>query len=140
MYDTECSNHLIYDKARFLDDIRLVWKWVKTFSDNMPIKEYETMLINVSLNERNKRPLFQNTIYILIIDVIWITSTKFIKVDFDRCSRINILTKMNSKKQICDIFIKHSLLILKYASIKEINEMQANFLQTRPKILIKTLS
>ncbi len=64
----------------------------------MLIKEYDTMLDNAKLNERNRRLLFEDTTYISFIDVTLMFSTKLIKQKFDKCFRINTLMKMTSKK------------------------------------------
>jgi hypothetical protein len=69
MYDSECSDHLTFDKDRFVDEIRSACEWVKTSEDFMLIEKYDTMLINAKLNEKNRRLLFDNTAYISFIDV-----------------------------------------------------------------------
>jgi hypothetical protein len=97
-YDSECSDHFTFDKNRFIDEIRSACEWVKTSEDFMLIKEYDTMLDNAKLNERNRRLLFEDTTYISFIDVTLMFSTKLIKQKFDKCFRINTLMKMTSKK------------------------------------------
>jgi hypothetical protein len=94
----------------------------------MLIEKYDTMLVNAKLNERNRRLLFEDTVYISFIDVTLVFSTKLIKQKFDRCSRTNILMKMISKKKIRDIQMRYNLLILEYAKN---NEMIANSVQSR---------
>jgi hypothetical protein len=94
----------------------------------MLIERYDTMLINAKLSEQNRRLLFEDTAYISFIDVTLVFSTKLIKQEFDRCSRINILMKMKSKKKICDIQMRYNLLILESA---EDSEMTTNFVQSR---------
>ncbi len=128
IYDSECSDHLTYDKDRFIDEIRSACEWVKTSEDLMLIEKYDTMLVNAKLNERNRRLLFEDTVYISFIDVTLVFSTKLIKQKFDRCSRTNILMKMISKKKIRDIQMRYNLLILEYAKN---NEMIANSVQSR---------
>jgi hypothetical protein len=78
----------------------------------MLIERYDTMLMNAKLNEKNRRLLFDNTVYISFTDVTLMFSIKLIKQRFDRCSRTNIFMKMNSKKKICDILMRYNLLIL----------------------------
>jgi hypothetical protein len=95
----------------------------------MLIEKYDTMLVNAKLNERNRRLLFEDTAYILFIDVTLVFSTKLIKQKFDKCSKINTLMKMKSKKKICDIQMRYNLLILEYSD--ENNEMIANFVQSK---------
>jgi hypothetical protein len=95
----------------------------------MLIEKYDTMLINAKLNEKNRRLLFDNTVYISFIDVTLMFSTKLIEQKFDRCSRTNTLIKMNSKKKICDIQMRYNLLILE--SEEENSEMTTNFVQSR---------
>jgi hypothetical protein len=94
----------------------------------MLIERYDTMLVNAKLNDKNRRLLFDNTVYISFTDVILIFSIKLIKQRFDRCSRTNTLMKMNSKKKICDILMRYNLLILED---DKNNEMIANFVQSR---------
>jgi hypothetical protein len=55
-------------------------------------------------------------------------SIKLIKQEFDKCSRINTLMKMKSKKKICDIQMRYNLLILE--SVED-SEMTTNFVQSR---------
>ncbi len=128
MYDSEYSDHLTFDKNRFVNEIRSTCEWIKTSEDFMLIEKYDTMLINAKLNEKNRRLLFDNIAYISFIDVTLMFSTKLIKQKFDRCSRTNILMKMNSKKKICDIQMRYNLLILED---EENSEMIANFVQSR---------
>jgi hypothetical protein len=127
IYDSECSDHFTYDKDRFINEIRFACKWVKTFEDFMLIEKYDTMLINSKLNEQNKKLLFENTAYVSFINVTLVFSIKLIKKEFDKCFRINILMKMKSKKKICDIQMRHNLLILKH----ENEIMTTNFVQSR---------
>ncbi len=94
IYDSECSDHFTYDKNRFINEIRSACEWVKTSEDLMLIEKYDTMLINAKLSKQNKRLLFEDTAYISFIDVTLVFSTKLIKQEFDRCSRINNLMKM----------------------------------------------
>jgi hypothetical protein len=93
----------------------------------MFIEKYDTMLINAKLNEQNKRLLFKDTAYISFIDVTLVFSIKLIKQEFDKCFRINILMKMKSKKKICDIQMRHNLLILEH----ENEIMTTNSVQSR---------
>ncbi len=128
MYDSECSDHLTFDKNRFVNEIRSACEWIKTSEDFMLIERYDTMLINAKLNEKKRRLLFDNTVYVSFIDVTLMFSTKLIKQRFDRCSRTNTLMKMNSKKKICDIQMRYNLLILED---EENSEMIANVVQSR---------
>ncbi len=73
--------------------------------------------------------LFEDTAYISFIDVTLMFNIKLIKHKFDRCSRINILMKMKSKKKICDIQMRYNLLILE--SVEENNETTTNLVQSR---------
>jgi hypothetical protein len=129
IYDSECNNHFTYDKNRFINEIRSACKWVKTSKDLMLIERYDTMLINAKLNKRNKRLLFENTIYISFIDVTLVFSTKLIKQKLDRCSKTIILMKMKLKKKIYNISMRFNLLILEYA--EKNSEMIANSIQSR---------
>ncbi len=128
IYDSECSDHLTYDKDRFINEIRSACEWIKTSEDFMLIEKYDTMLMNAKLNDQNRRLLFENTAYISFIDVILVFSTKLIKQRFDRCPRTNTLMKMNSEKKICDIQMRYNLLILED---EENSEMIANVVQSR---------
>jgi hypothetical protein len=128
MYDSECSDHLTFDKDRFVDEIRSACEWIKTPEGLMLIERYGTMLINAKLDEKNRRLLFDNTVYISFIDVILVFSIKLIKQRFDRCSRTNTLMKMNSEKKICDIQMRYNLLILKDG---EDSGITANVVQSR---------
>jgi hypothetical protein len=96
----------------------------------MLIEKYDTMLINAKLNEKNRRLLFDNTVYISFTDVTLMFSIKLIKQRFDRCSRTNTLMKMNSKKKICDILMRYNLLILEDED-DEMTVNSANFVQSR---------
>jgi hypothetical protein len=129
IYDSECSDHFTYDKDRFINEIRSTCEWIKTSEDFMLIEKYDTMLINAKLSEQNKRLLFENTVYISFIDVTLMFSIKLIKQEFDKCSRINILMKMKSKKKICDFQMRYNLLILE--SAEKNSEITTNFVQSR---------
>jgi hypothetical protein len=92
----------------------------------MLIERYDTMLINAKLNEQKRRLLFEDTAYISFIDVTLVFSIKLIKQEFDRYSKINILMKMKSKKKICDIQMRHNLLILEHENeIMTTNSVQS---------------
>jgi hypothetical protein len=93
----------------------------------MLIEKYDTMLINAKLNEKNRRLLFDNTVYISFTDVTLMFSIKLIKQRFDRCSRTNILMKMDSEKKICDILMRYNLLILEDENDEMIADDSANF-------------
>jgi hypothetical protein len=99
IYDSECSDHLMYDKDRFINEIRSACEWIKTSEDFMLIEKYDTMLMNAKLNDQNRRLLFENTAYISFIDVTLVFSTKLIKQRFDRCSRTNTLMKMSTRRR-----------------------------------------
>jgi hypothetical protein len=97
----------------------------------MLIEKYDTMLVNAKLNDKNRKLLFDNTVYISFIDVTLVFSIKLIKERFDRCSRTNTLIKMNSKKKICDILMRYNLLIFEDDEDNEMTVNFANFVQSR---------
>jgi hypothetical protein len=45
IYDSNCSQSLIFDKARFLNDLISSNDQIKTSDEHMQIEEYETMLV-----------------------------------------------------------------------------------------------
>ena len=126
IYDSECSDSLIYDKSRFLNEIKSIDEWIMISNDLMNVQEYETMLIKEKLKNKIIIMKFVNTTWISSTNVILVSATRLMKEDFDRDMYIKILRHKKTDQMMCDIETHHNLLIMKYVLMKQNEMMQAN--------------
>ena len=63
-YGSGCSNHLTWDKSRFIDEIRPAYEWVKTPARDLLIERYATMLVKGKLNGKTRNLHFRSTAYV----------------------------------------------------------------------------
>jgi hypothetical protein len=63
-YDSGCSNHLTWDKSRFIGEITPAFEWVSTPDGDLLVEGFGTMLVNGKLNGRNQPLHFRNTAYV----------------------------------------------------------------------------
>ncbi len=134
IYDFDCSDSLIYDLNRFVNEITSAHEMIDTLNDFMLIEEYEIMLVIDRINEKNRRMFFDNIVYISFTDVILMFVTRFKKQDFVWDMYKKALMNKSIDAVICDIEKKHDLLLLKYRSIEKF----VNAVQSRKNILAKT--
>jgi hypothetical protein len=53
IYDFDCSDFLIYDLEQFVNEITFAHEMIDTSNESMMIEEYETMLVNNKINEKD---------------------------------------------------------------------------------------
>jgi hypothetical protein len=114
IYDSECSDLFTYDRHRFVNDLRLADKWIKTFNELMNVVDYETIIVHDKLDNKTIKLKFVNTAWVSSTDVILISSTRLIKEDYDRDSHISILMHMKSDTKVCEISMQCNVLLLKF--------------------------
>jgi hypothetical protein len=78
IYDLDCSDSFTYDLKRFVNEVTLVNELIDISNDSMMIEKYDTMFINDRINDKNRRMFFENTVYVLFIDVtlVFVTQLK----------------------------------------------------------------
>ncbi len=79
IYDSDCSDFLIYDLERFVNEITLAHEIIDILNESMMIEKYETMLVNDKINEKDRRMFFDNIAYVSSIDVILVFVTRLKK-------------------------------------------------------------
>ncbi len=124
IYDSKCSQTLIFDKNRFIDEIKSANDFIKILNDYMKIAKYKTMLINDRLNEKDVLLKFYQTIYISINTITLMSQSKLANQKFDRDSYFKILNQLKTNKQICEIMRRYEILFLKFNFIKIANSIQ----------------
>ncbi len=82
IYDFDCSDSLIYDLNRFVNEITSAHEMIDTSNDFMLIEEYEIMLVIDRINEKNRRMFFDNIVYVSFTDVILMFVTRLKKQSF----------------------------------------------------------
>jgi hypothetical protein len=66
IYDSNCSQSLIFDKIRFLNDLISSNDQIKISDDHMQIEEYEIMLVWRQLKDKKIKMTFKKTAYISV--------------------------------------------------------------------------
>ncbi len=79
IYDSDCSDSLIYDLERFVNEITSAHEMIDISNESMMIEEYETMLVNDKINEKDRRMFFDNIAYVSSTDVILVFVTRLKK-------------------------------------------------------------
>jgi hypothetical protein len=107
----------------------------------MNVIDYETMIVNDKLSNKIVKLKFANTTWILSTVVILISSTRFIKKDYDRDLHTNILMHMKSDTKVCEISMHCNVLLLKFNLIsqEDLNK-HANSIQSRKSTVTKATS
>ncbi len=114
IYDSRCSQTFIFDKNRFIDEIKSANDLIKIPNDHTKITRYETMLINNRLNEKDVSLKFYRAIYILTSTITLVSQSKLVNQTFDRDSYFQILNQLKTNKQICEIIKRYEMLLLKF--------------------------
>ena len=81
-YDSGCSNHLTWDKSRFIDEIIPAYEWVSTPDGDLLIEGFGTMLVNGTLKGKNQPLHFRHTAYVPDSSVTLISVSKLKKDGF----------------------------------------------------------
>jgi hypothetical protein len=142
IYDSNCSQSLIFDKIRFLNDLISSNDQIKISDDQMQIERYEIMLVRKQLKDKKIEMTFKKTAYISICFVILVSQSKLEKEEFDRDSFIKTLIHLKTNKQICEIQKRFEMQLLEFNLISRENQNQqmTNSIQLSKNIMIKATS
>jgi hypothetical protein len=135
IYDSNCSQSLIFDKSRFLNDLISSNDQIKISDDHMQIEEYEIMLVWRQLKDKKIEMTFKKTTYISICFVTLMSQSKLEKEEFDRDSFIKTLIHLKTNKQVCEIQKRFEMQLLEYNLIQMTNSIQLS-----KNIMIKAIS
>jgi hypothetical protein len=140
IYDSNCSQSLIFDRTRFLNDLISSNDQIKISNNHMQIKRYEIMLVWKQLKDKKIEMTFKKTAYISICFVTLMSAFKLEKKKFDRDHRINTLINIKTNKQICEIQERFEMHLLEYNLVSRNNQLMTNSIQLSKNIMIKTIS
>ncbi len=141
IYDSNCSQSLIFDKTRFLKhDLISSNDQIKISDDHMQIEEYETMLVWEQLKDKNIEMTFKKTAYISICFVTLMSASKLEKEKFDRDHRIKTLINIKTNEQICEIQKRFEMHLLEYNLVSRNDQLMTNSIQLSKNIMIKAIS
>ncbi len=82
IYDFDCSDSLIYDLKRFVNNVILAHEIIDTFNDFLLIEKYDIMWINNRINEKNPKMFLNNIVYVSFIDVIFMFVIRLKKQEY----------------------------------------------------------
>ncbi len=140
IYDSGCSQSLIFDKNRFIDEIISSDDLIKISDEHMQIRRYETMLIRIKLRDKDVKLAFQKTTFISSAIVTLMSQSKLENEKFDRDYRTKILINTKNDKQICEIQNRFEVQLLEYTLISRDDQMMTNSIQLNKNIMIKAIS
>ncbi len=140
IYDSRCSQSLIFDKNRFIDEIISSDDLIKISDEQMQIRRYEIMLIRIRLKDKDVKLTFQKTTFISSAIVTLMSQSKLEMKRFDRDYRTKILINTKNDKQICEIQKRFEVQLLEYIFISKNDQMMTNSIQLRKNIMIKAIS
>jgi hypothetical protein len=140
IYDSNCSQSLIFDKIRFLNDLISSNDQIKISNDQMQIERYEIMRVWKQLKDKKIEMTFKKTTYIFICSVTLVFQNKLEKERFDRDSHTKILIHLKTDKQICEIQKRFEMQLLEYNLISKNDQMMTNSIQLSKNIMIKATS
>ena len=69
IYNSEASIHIIYNKARFINKLESIYKWLWTPAGDLFIEGWATMLVTSILYRQKREFKFKTTTYILSTDI-----------------------------------------------------------------------
>ncbi len=134
IYDFDCSDFLIYDLEQFVNEITFAHEMIDTSNESMMIEEYETMLVNNKINEKDWRIFFDNIVYVSSINVILMFVTRLKKQKYVWNMYKKTLMNKTFETMICDIKKRHELFFLKYRFVEKF----VNAMQSHKKTIAKT--
>ncbi len=137
IYDSKCSQTLIFDKNQFIDEIELANDLIKISNNHMKIAKYETMLINARLKDKDVSLRFYRTAYISTSTITLVSQSKLANQRFDRDSYTKTLIQMKTSKQICEIQNRYEVQLLKFNLV---SDKMTNSIQLSKNIMIKVTS
>jgi hypothetical protein len=138
--DSNCSQSLTFNRARFVDEITSADDLIKTSNDHMQIEKYKIMQVCERLNDKTIEMTFKKTAYISINIVTLVSQFKLEKKEYDRDSYIKILIQMKTSKQICEIQKHYKMQLLEYNLISRNDYQMTNSIQLSKNIMIKVFS
>ncbi len=106
----------------------------------MNVTDYETMIVHDKMSDKIIKLKFANTVWISSTDVTLISSTRLIKKDYDRDPHTNTLMYMKTGQKVCEISMHFNVLLLKFNSIDQMLNKQANFVHSSKVIMTKATS
>ncbi len=113
IYDSRCSQTLIFDKNRFIDDIDLANNFIIS-DDYIKIARCETILINAQLRKKDVSLRFYRMTYKFINTITSMSQSKLAKRKFDWDLYTKNWSHLNTSKQIFEIQKHYKLLLLQY--------------------------
>jgi hypothetical protein len=143
IYNSNCSQSLIFDKTRFLNDLIFSNDEIKISDDHMQIEEYGIMRVWKQLKSKKIEMTFKKTTYISICSVILVFQNKLEKERFDRDSHSKTLIHLKTDKQVCEIQRRFEMQLPEYISISRNNhddDEMTNSIQLNKNIMIKAIS
>jgi hypothetical protein len=142
IYDSKCSQSLIFDKNRFIDEIISSNDLIKISDEHMQITKYEIMLIRIRLRNKDVKLAFQKTTFISSAIVTLVSQSKLEKEKFDRDYRTKTLVNTKTSKQVCDIQKRFEMQLLEFNLISREDQMRqmTNSIQLSKNIMIKAIS
>jgi hypothetical protein len=138
IYDSKCSQSLIFDKNRFVsEEITSANDLIKISNDHIQIEKYEIMRVCKRLNDKTIEITFKKTTYISVNIVTLVSQFKLEKKEYDRDSYTKTLIQMKTSKQICEIQNRYKIQLLKFNLVFD---KMTNSFQLSKNIMIKTSS
>ena len=104
IYDFEAEEHLTFEKNRFWNKIwfALNDQWINISNNLFIIIDYKIMMIRNMLNDRSRKLLFNNIIYVSDSDVILMSVNVFQNnFFFEKWMIIRCFIKKQIKKSVC---------------------------------------
>jgi hypothetical protein len=146
IYDSRCSQSLIFDKNRFINEIISSDDLIKISNEHMQIKRYEIMLVRIKLKDKDVKLVFEKTTFISSVIVTLVFQSKLENEKFDRDYRTKILINTKNDKQVCEIQKRFEMQLLEYTLISRDdhrtsrNDEMTNSVQLSKNIMIKAIS
>ncbi len=124
IYHSEHHN-LIYDKARFIDEIISAHEWINISYERMLVKGYEAMKVYEKLGHKTKRMTFVKTTWISSCKMTLVFASNLRELEYDRNLISKTLVHVATRKQMCQIERRFEEYLLEYNSI-DVNQSKLN--------------
>jgi hypothetical protein len=135
-YDLRCSNHLTWNKTRFINKIVSTFEWVLIFDEDLLIEKFNMMLMNETLNKKKQSLLFEHTTYIFNSSVIFISVNKLKKKKFLWNMHFDTIDK--NKILVFELKEHFDFYIVEYNLVNQANAF-TNFVDSRVLIVLKNI-
>jgi hypothetical protein len=126
----------MWNKTRFINEIVSTYEWVSISDEDLLIEEFDTMLMNETLNEKKQLLLFEHTTYIFNSSIILISINKLKKKKFLWDTHFNTIDK--NDVLVFELKEHFDLYIVEFNSVDHINVF-ANFVDSRALIVLKNI-